>query len=72
MTATKQLIGEVLHALADEIADQFGGDLDEHPQAFFEKQAIQDIEELIVNAETEAYKKGFIDGSIKTLTGDLK
>ena len=34
---------EIVHSLAEDIADQFGGDLNEHPQTELEQQAKADL-----------------------------
>lgn len=63
----KDELEKLIHSLAEKIADEFGGDVDEHPQKDLEVQALTSIINLVDKEKEEAYKKGYIAGGIDEL-----
>ena len=53
---------DIIHSLAEDIADQFGGDIDEHPQQYFEEQAIKKLA-----AHYKAKYEGLFDKALETV-----
>lgn len=51
-------VEEIVHLLSDDIADAFGGDIYEHPQQYFEEQAIKKLAAHYAAKEQEAYIAG--------------
>lgn len=50
---------EIVHSLAEDVADKFGGDIEDHPQEYLEKQArLQLYEDIALEVLAISLPKG--------------